>query len=66
MKFLQSRAMKWFSEQRFPVFHAQLLQDLEVRYSKIVLIGSTDLRSSLYDSQAKWGASTRCHWFKGY
>ncbi|MED3841870.1 transposase [Geobacillus stearothermophilus] len=31
-----------------------------------MLIDSTALRSSLYDSQAKWGMSTRCHWFKGY
>jgi IS5 family transposase len=31
-----------------------------------VLIGSTALRSSLYDSQAKWGVPTRYHWFKGY
>nr|WP_278342925.1 transposase [Parageobacillus thermoglucosidasius] len=51
-----SRAAKWFKEQGFPVFHAQLLKDLEVRYPQIVLIDSTALRSSLYDSQAKWGA----------
>ena len=61
-----SRAAKWFREQGFPVFHAQLLKDLEVRYPQIVLIDSTALRSSLYDSQAKWGVSTRYHWFKGY
>jgi hypothetical protein len=61
-----SRAAKWFREQGFPVFHAQLLQDLEVRYPQIVLIDSTALRSSLYDSQAKWGVSSRYHWFKGY
>lgn len=54
-----SRAAKWFREQGFSVFHAQLLQDLEVRYPKIVLIDSTALRSSFYDSQAKWGLSTR-------
>ncbi|WMJ16498.1 transposase [Geobacillus proteiniphilus] len=53
-----SRAAKWFREQGFPVFHAQLLKDLEVRYPQIVLIDSTALRSSLYDSQAKWGVST--------
>jgi hypothetical protein len=35
-----SRAAKWFREQGFPVFHAQLLQDLEVRYPQIVLIDS--------------------------
>lgn len=31
-----------------------------------MLIDSTALRSSLYDSQAKWGVSIRYHWFKGY
>jgi IS5 family transposase len=31
-----------------------------------VLIDSTALRSSLYDSQAKRGVTTRYHWFKGY
>ncbi|MED4988796.1 transposase [Parageobacillus toebii] len=48
-----SRAAKWFREQGFPVFHTQLLKDLGVRYPQIVLIDSTALRSSLYDSQAK-------------
>ncbi|EID44635.1 transposase, IS982 family [Parageobacillus thermoglucosidasius TNO-09.020] len=37
-----------FRKQGFPVFHAQLLQDLEVRYPQIVLIDSTLLGSSLY------------------
>lgn len=31
-----------------------------------VIIASTVLRNSLYDSQAKWWLSTRYHWFKGY
>lgn len=31
-----------------------------------LLIDSTALRSSLYDSQAKWGKSTRYGWYKGY
>jgi hypothetical protein len=31
-----------------------------------MLIDSTALRSNFYDSQAKWGVSTRYHWFKGY
>jgi hypothetical protein len=60
-----SRAAKWFREQGFPVFDAQLLKDLEVRYPQIVLVDSTALRSCLYDSQAKWGVATRYHWFKG-
>ncbi|MED4974618.1 transposase [Geobacillus thermoleovorans] len=45
-----SHAAKRFREQGFLVFHAQLLKDLEVRYPQIVLIDSTALRSSLYDS----------------
>jgi hypothetical protein len=61
-----SRAGKWFREQGFSVFNAQLLKDLGVRYPKIVIIDSTALRSSLYDSQARWGISTRYNWFKGY
>nr|WP_225434241.1 transposase [Peribacillus tepidiphilus] len=61
-----SRAGKWFREQGFSVFTAQLLKDLGVRYSKVVIIDSTALRSSLYDSQARWGISTRYNWFKGY
>ncbi|MED0703854.1 MULTISPECIES: hypothetical protein [Aeribacillus] len=32
---------------------------LGVQQPSIVLIDSTALRSSLYDSQAKWGMSTR-------
>ncbi len=31
-----------------------------------VLTDSTALLSSLYDSQAKWGKSTRYGWYKGY
>jgi hypothetical protein len=31
-----------------------------------MLIGSTAPRSSLYDSQAKWGLSTLYCWLKGY
>jgi hypothetical protein len=61
-----SRASTWFQEQGFSAFNAQLLKDLGVRYPKIVIIDSTALRSSLYDSQARWGLSTRYHWFKGY
>jgi Transposase domain (DUF772) len=49
-----SRAGKWFQEQGFSAFNVQLLKDLDVRYPKIVMIDSTALRSSLYDSQARW------------
>ncbi len=61
-----SRAGKWFQKQGFSYFNAQLLKDLGTRYPKVVIIDSTALRSSLYDSQAKWGISTRYNWFKGY
>ncbi|MBB3907322.1 MULTISPECIES: transposase [Anoxybacillaceae] len=61
-----SRAGKWFREQGFSTFNARLLKDLGVRYPKIVIIDSTALRSSFYDSQARWGISTRYNWFKGY
>jgi len=61
-----ARAGKWFREQGFSVFNAQPLKDLEVRYPKVVLTDSTALQSSLYDSQARRGISTRYNWFKGY
>jgi IS5 family transposase len=62
-----SRAGKWFREQGFSAFNARLLKDLGVRYpNKIVIIDSTALRSSFYDSQARWEISTRYNWFKGY
>jgi len=60
------RAGKWFREQGFSVFNAQLLKDLEVRYPNVVLTDSTALQSSLYESQARWGISTRYNWLKGY
>ncbi|WP_244374819.1 MULTISPECIES: transposase [Anoxybacillus] len=50
-----SRASHWFQEQGFSKFHTQLLIDLGVQQPSIVLIDSTALRRSLYDSQAKWG-----------
>ncbi len=31
----------------------------------MVLVDRTASRNSLYDSQAKWRMSARCHWFKG-
>lgn len=34
--------------------------------TKLVVIDSTALRSSLYDQQAEWGKSTRYKWYKGY
>ncbi len=61
-----SRAGKWFREQGFSVFNSQLLKDLGVRCPNVVIIDSTALRSSFYDSQARWGIFTRYKWFKGY
>ncbi len=61
-----SRASQWFQEQGFSDLNTQLLNDLGIQKPKVVMIDSTALRSSLYDSQAKWGMSTRYRWFKGY
>jgi hypothetical protein len=61
-----SRARKWFREQGFSVFNAQLLKDLGVRCPKVVIIDSTALRSRFYDSQTRWRISTRYKWFKRY
>jgi len=47
-----SRASQWFQEQRFSDWNDQLLNDLGVQKPKVVMIGRTALRSSLYDSQA--------------
>jgi hypothetical protein len=56
-----SRASQWFQEQGFSDWNAQLLNDLGVQKPKVVMVDRTALRSSLYDSQAKWGMSTRYH-----
>jgi hypothetical protein len=45
--FTFSRAGKWFQEQGFSAFNAQLLKDLDVRYPKVVIIDSTALRKFL-------------------
>ncbi|MGG2973600.1 transposase [Geobacillus stearothermophilus] len=61
-----SRTSQWFQEQGGSEFHTQLLVDLGIQQPPIVLIDRTALRSSPYDSQARWGMSTRYCWFKGY
>lgn len=61
-----SRVGTWFREKGIPVIHEKVLQELNLERIPCVLIDSTALRSSLYDSQAKWGKSTRYGWYKGY
>ncbi|MHA2890535.1 transposase [Bacillus cereus] len=61
-----SRVGTWFREKGIPVIHEKVLQELNLELITCVLIDSTALRSSLYDSQAKWGKSTRYGWYKGY
>ncbi|EJP81680.1 hypothetical protein IC1_06131 [Bacillus cereus VD022] len=48
------------------MIHKQTLEEMNLGLIPCVLINSTALRSSLYDSQAKWGKSTRYGWYKGY
>ncbi|RVU64594.1 ISNCY family transposase, partial [Bacillus thuringiensis] len=50
-----SRVGTWFRNEEIPLLHKQILQEMNVGLIPCVLIDSTALRSSLYDSQAKWG-----------
>ncbi|HEF1880273.1 transposase [Bacillus thuringiensis] len=61
-----SRVGTWFRKKSIPIIHEKVLQELNLELIPCVLIDSTALRSSLYDSQAKWGKSTRYGWYKGY
>jgi len=61
-----SRVGTWFRNEGIPAIHEKVLQELNLGLIPCVLIDSTALRSSLYDSQAKWGKSTRYGWYKGY
>ncbi|KYD06623.1 hypothetical protein B4119_1961 [Parageobacillus caldoxylosilyticus] len=45
-----SRTAKWFWEQGFPVFHAQLLKNLEIRYPKMKQKGITMVNAKLEKS----------------
>ncbi len=49
-----SRVGTWFREKGIPIIHEKVLQELNLELIPCVLIDSTALRSSLYDSQAKW------------
>ena len=53
--FLLFRVGTWFREEGIPVIHEKVLQELNLELIPCVLIDSTALRSSLYDSQARWG-----------
>ncbi|MED3467175.1 transposase, partial [Bacillus thuringiensis] len=61
-----SRVGTWFRNEGIPLIHKQTLEEMNLGLIPCVLIDSTALRSSLYDSQAKWGKSTRYGWYKGY
>ncbi|MEC2394916.1 DDE transposase [Bacillus thuringiensis serovar shandongiensis] len=61
-----SRVGTWFSEEGISLIHKQVLHEMNLELIPCVLIDSTALRSSLYDSQAKSGKSTRYGWYKGY
>jgi len=61
-----SRIGTWFREEGIPIIHEKVLQELNLGFLPCVLIDSTALRSSLYDSQARWGKSTRYGWYRGY
>ncbi|MEK4614487.1 transposase [Bacillus sp. FSL K6-0067] len=61
-----SRVGTWFRDAGISAIHEKVLQELNLGLIPCVLIDSTALRSSLYDSQAKWGKSTRYGWYKGY
>ncbi|EJP81926.1 ISNCY-like element ISBth165 family transposase [Bacillus thuringiensis] len=61
-----SRVGNWFRNEGIPMIHKQTLEEMNLGLIPCVLINSTALRSSLYDSQAKWGKSTRYGWYKGY
>ena len=50
-----SRVGTWFREEGISTIHEKVLQELNVGLIPCVLIDSTALRSSLYDSQARWG-----------
>ncbi|HDR6319097.1 TPA: transposase [Bacillus thuringiensis] len=61
-----SRVGTWLREESIPVIHEKVLHELNFGLIPCVLIDSTVLRSSLYDSQARWGKSTCYGWYKGY
>ncbi len=61
-----SRVGTWFRDEGIPAINEKVLQELNFGLIPCVLIDNTALWSSLYDSQANWGKSTRYGWYKGY
>lgn len=49
------RVGTWFREEGIQIIHEKMLQELNLGLLPCVLIDSTALQSSLYDSQARWG-----------
>lgn len=58
-----SRVSTWFRNEGIPLIHKQTLQEMNLDLIPCILIDSKALRSSLYDSQSKWGKSTRYGWY---
>ncbi|MEH7735370.1 transposase [Bacillus pumilus] len=50
-----SRVSTWFREENISAIHEKVLQELNLGLIPCALIDSTALRSSLYDSQTRWG-----------
>ncbi len=61
-----ARVAAWFREEGYEEIHTETLHRLGLQHGMLAVIDSTALRSSLYDSQAAYGKSTRLHMFKGY
>lgn len=61
-----ARVATWFREEGYESIHVETLQRRGLHRPLVVMIDSTALRSSLYDSQAAKGKSTRLLWYTGY
>jgi hypothetical protein len=61
-----ARAAIWFREEGYESISLATLLKMGLASHLVAIVDSTALRSSLYDSQAKWGKSTRLKSFKGY
>ncbi|WP_449237050.1 transposase [Bacillus songklensis] len=61
-----ARVATWFREEGYESINLETLQRMGLHHTLVAVIDSTVLRSSLYDSQAAKGKSTRFSWYKGY
>ncbi|MFC5772415.1 hypothetical protein ACFPT3_00160 [Ectobacillus antri] len=61
-----ARVATWFREEGYESISLATLLKMGFSPHLVAIVDSTALRSSLYDSQAKWGKSTRLKSFKGY